>query len=341
MLALAAGCTNPLPAENPYDKGVAAYDTFNDAEAVRWFRLAAEQDDARSKLMLGMMYLSGEGAPKDDAEGMRWLKLAADQGDADAQVWFGFFRMGQATKQKSEGKQTEAETMLQFLEAFRLFELAADQGNAKGQAMLGEMYFVMDDSCRISSPPCGDDMLKEFAESGLPNTQADALRLIRHAADQGDVMGQLSLAGRYDSGKGVPEDDAEAARLYRLAADQGSYEAQHKLAMRYHYGDGVAQNSAEAARWYTLAADQGYSSAQISLASMHRYGEGVPENYVEAYKWYNLLSARPYAGDVWQREKQALRSMMTRDQIAEAQRLSSVWKPSARKLSPFLVRSKH
>ena len=52
----------------------------DDAEAVRWYRLAAEQGDAYAQYNLGLMYRKGEGVPQDDAEAVRWYRLAAEQG---------------------------------------------------------------------------------------------------------------------------------------------------------------------------------------------------------------------------------------------------------------------
>ena len=45
----------------------------------------------------------------------------------------------------------------------------------------------------------------------------------------GDPNAQYQLGRIYDNGKGVPQDDAEAVRLYRLAAEQGNAEAQNYL----------------------------------------------------------------------------------------------------------------
>ena len=63
----------------------------------------------------------------------------------------------------------------------------------------------------------------------------------------------------YANGEGVPEDDAEAVRWLRLAADQGHADAQHNLGWMYANGEGVPEDDAEAARWYRLAADQGHA----------------------------------------------------------------------------------
>ena len=57
----------------------------DDAEAVKWYRLAAEQGFAAAQNNLGVTYANGEGVPQDDAEAVRWYRLAAGQGHANAQ----------------------------------------------------------------------------------------------------------------------------------------------------------------------------------------------------------------------------------------------------------------
>ena len=57
----------------------------DNAEAVRWYRLAAGQGDASAQSNLGFMYQEGRGVPQDNAEAVRWYRLAAGQGHAMAQ----------------------------------------------------------------------------------------------------------------------------------------------------------------------------------------------------------------------------------------------------------------
>ena len=45
----------------------------------------AEQGYARAQFNLGVMYDFGEGVPENDAEAVKWYRLAAEQGHADAQ----------------------------------------------------------------------------------------------------------------------------------------------------------------------------------------------------------------------------------------------------------------
>ena len=73
------------------------------------------------------------------------------------------------------------------------------------------------------------------------DAQGTELAQLRALAEQGDAEAQNNLGIMYDSGDGVPEDDAEAVRLFRLAAEQGDGEAQYNLGLMYDDGEGVTQ----------------------------------------------------------------------------------------------------
>ena len=54
------------------------------AEAVKWYRKAAEQGDAVAQYNLGVMYKKGDGVPQDYVQAHVWFNLAAAKGDKDA-----------------------------------------------------------------------------------------------------------------------------------------------------------------------------------------------------------------------------------------------------------------
>ena len=54
-------------------------------EAVKWYRLAAEQGDAAAQYNLGVCYYNGDGVAKNRDTAIRWWKKAAAQGDSTAQ----------------------------------------------------------------------------------------------------------------------------------------------------------------------------------------------------------------------------------------------------------------
>jgi hypothetical protein len=94
---------------------------------------------------------------------------------------------------------------------------------------------------------------------------AEAARLLKLAAAQGDDFAQSDLGNLYSDGKGVSQDYAEAARLYQLAAAQGNAIARFNLGSSYSEGKGVAQDVVEAAQLWRLAAAQGCAKSQYNL----------------------------------------------------------------------------
>ena len=119
--------------------------------------------------------------------------------------------------------------------------------------------------------------------------------------------------------------DAQAPGLEetRVLAEQGDAISQYNLGLMYDRGVGVPEDDAEAVRWNRLAAEQGYAIAQYQLGYMYALGEGVPEDDVLAYMWVHLAAAE--GNENAQEIKDILEERMSREQIAEAQRLSTEW----------------
>jgi TPR repeat protein len=93
-------------------RGVPEYDV----EAVRWYRLAAEQGYGDAQLNLAVMYELGEGVPQDYVLAYMWLNLAVAQGNEAAQ--------------NSKDRVEQRMTREQISEAQRLsIEWLAEHGN--------------------------------------------------------------------------------------------------------------------------------------------------------------------------------------------------------------------
>ena len=121
------------------------------------------------------------------------------------------------------------------------------------------------------------------------------------------------------------QDYAAALQLCRPFAEQGDARAQTRLAGMYYNGQSVQRDYAEAANWVRKAAEQGYAPAEAYLGIMYWNGQGVPQDAILGYMWLNLAAAHePNA--VGERDEAA--SQMTRDEIAEAQRLVREWRPT-------------
>ncbi len=302
-------------------------------EGILWLKAAAEQGDADGQYWFGfwsgMEVLREALEAPDDAyeerfysENLGWYKRAADQGHAMALVAFGetYFRCAQPDvlplRSGLASEKPCPDSLQEIFDAVgapkslaeleNLYLQSADPGGAKGLVSLGYKF-------RYSLT--------------VQQNVAEAARLFRLAADRGYSGGQIALGTMYRLGEGVQKNEAQALALYRLAADQLDAQGQAYVGAMLHDGKGVARNGAEAVRFYELAAAQGNANSMAMLARMYRYGEGVPVDNVLAYKWYNITSAfdnDPVAGA----ERDKLARTMSPDQIAEAQRLSSEWKPA-------------
>jgi uncharacterized protein len=165
------------------------------------------------------------------------------------------------------------------------------------------------------------------AGEGVKEDKKRAAEWYAKAANQGHWWAQYMLGIHYKFGIGVIKDDSEAAKWFRKAADHGMAPAQFELGFLYDEGNGVTQNSSEAAKWYRIAAEHQIPEAQHNLACCFTYGNGVPVDLVAAYMWANIAAANGSSGSDTLRDV-ILAKQMTRQQIAEAQRLSREWKPS-------------
>jgi hypothetical protein len=63
-----------------YKDGVDAYQRKDYKEAVKWWKLSAEQGDAFTQSILGTLYDKGQGVPQDYKEAVRLFRLSAEAG---------------------------------------------------------------------------------------------------------------------------------------------------------------------------------------------------------------------------------------------------------------------
>lgn len=147
-----------------------------------------------------------------------------------------------------------------------------------------------------------------------------ALAILRPIAEQGEAEAQYQLGVVYRYGPRVIWNNVEAAKWYRLAAEQGVVVAQRDLGQMYYHGSGVIQDYTEALRLYRLAVAGGDRLAQHLLAEMYANGVGLERDNVRAHMWYNIASSLGWPSSGGDRD--LLAESMTREQIAEAQRLA-------------------
>jgi TPR repeat protein len=76
----------------------------NEVEALRLYRVSADQGNGNGQARLGLCYQYGYcGAEKNEVEALRLYRLSADQGNSDGQAFLGFcYQCGRCGVEKDE-----------------------------------------------------------------------------------------------------------------------------------------------------------------------------------------------------------------------------------------------
>ena len=88
-------------------------------------------------------------------------------------------------------------------------------------------------------------------------------------AQDGDPESETTLALAYHAGTLLKQDDAEALRLLRRAANGGFVAAEEAMGIFCQSGFGIPPDKEQAVSWYTRAAQHGSKDAATNLALMY------------------------------------------------------------------------
>jgi len=136
------------------------------AQAMDWYRKAANQGNALAQTRIGDLYYNGQGVAQDYAQAMDWYRKAADQGNAHAQATLGdLYYYGRSVARD-------------YARAMDWYRKAAEQGNANAQAKIGDLYYY---------------------GFGVTQDYAQAMVWYRKAADQGNADARAALAQLYST----------------------------------------------------------------------------------------------------------------------------------------------
>jgi len=281
-------------ADEALNNAFAAENDKKFADAVHWYRVAADAGNGDAMNYLGLKFADGRGVKQDYGEAMRWYRKAADAGNTDAMA-----NIGQLYQNANGVEMNCGLAMNWFLKS-------ASAGNASGMLDVGWLY--ANGQCADQNSDEATRWYKKAIDTGstdgmiymgdLQQTQladnAQAMSWYRKAADAHNADAMDRIGDLYRYGRGVDTDLAQALSWYRKAADGGSSDGMYDLGDTYQRGNGVKQDFAEAMRWYRKAADAGHSNAMDRIGGMYRSGDGVPKDFVQALNWYRKAEA---AGD--------------------------------------------
>jgi TPR repeat protein len=132
--------------------------------------------------------------------------------------------------------------------------------------------------------------------------------------------------GRQAYGRG---DFAGAMNAWKPLAEKGDRAAQYAVADLYFNGKGVPQDQVEGLKWLRISANQGNPVASLDLGEMYFNGVGVEKDPVKAAMWMTLAAGKADGSlrTKAQQSLQSLKNVLTPDQMSQAQKLASEWKP--------------
>ena len=283
----------------------------DDSEAIRWYRLAADQGYARAQLSLGILTAAGRGTAKDPAAALDLYRKAAEQPSCPE----AYERVIQAYNQGVGVPKDPAKVKELAPKAVAAYEHLAAQGYAGARMRLGRIVLngvwgtpvdvekglaLYRQGLAQGQVYCQTNMGDAYknGQYGLPKDLAQAAKYFRMAVSQGEPIAKASLAEMYLDGAVPDPDPAEAERLYAAVAPEFRAEAtkdagsMYRLAQMTERGAGVPRDDAEAVALYRKAADAGSAPAALALADRYDSGRGVPKDPDEAARLREKAKAK-------------------------------------------------
>ncbi len=219
-------------------------------KAFKWYEKGTLYDDAFSCNALGAMYFNGTGAQRDYSKAKRYFDKAAYHDFADAYVNLGFMYEQGIGVIKSE------------FNAGDNYKRAAELGNVWAQNQTGLMYLYTDYGFTGYDEDCNENTMVE-------RDYASAKKWFEKAMENGNTNAMTNLCVIYVNGYGVAKDNKKAFELAKKAVEMGG-DANSKQWLAWFYQNGVAttKDVAKAKILLQQAANEGSQYAKQELAKL-------------------------------------------------------------------------
>ncbi|KAI3632862.1 hypothetical protein MIR68_008937 [Amoeboaphelidium protococcarum] len=266
--------------------------------ALKWFKRAANQNNAAAYNCLGLMYQNGIVVPADSDRAFQFFVKAAEKENSDAQTNLGLMLMDKKRRDYSA--------------AFKYFSAAAKQGHIMAIYQLGRMHgngLSLTPSCHIAVTHFkhvvekGDYEITHIQQAYRHyQNQEYHLAAMEYmiAAELGIDAAQINLAWLLDSGKvkllSDQFSDRLALQMWHRASNQGYVDARVRVGDYFYYGKGTDVDYATSASFYRAAEQDLSAIASYNLGYMHENGLGVEKDYHLAKRYFDrALKVNPDA----------------------------------------------
>ncbi len=217
------------------------YEKENAAQALKWFRLSAEQGcipafrNAFNSVRNGV-----NGVTKDLEEALRWAETM--DGKVDMRDYYHSFIL-------------EYQSLKRHADAIRWCERGIQDGVSVCAVNLGLVYL--------------------YGDRGAAEDDAKALQLFKTAAEAGDEYGSYNAGRCYYHGWGTEIDYNEAFRCFEQALQRGHQNSKRYLAQCYFWGRGTWPDYGRAVQMMEklIREKQDYPKELMGYCCLH--GEGI------------------------------------------------------------------
>jgi TPR repeat protein len=129
-----------------------------------------------------------------------------------------------------------------------------------------------------------------YQDAATESMRKTAIERLRTAAERGHVKAAVTMGDVLLRGNGVPDSQAEAMRWYRRAAESGSAAAYIRLG-DFYANRSSSMEVPRALEWYRKAAEADSAIAMTRLGKIFNEGRGVPQDQALAANWFSRAAA--------------------------------------------------
>eukprot|EP01026_Neomeris_dumetosa_P045979 TRINITY_DN3907_c0_g1_i7.p1 TRINITY_DN3907_c0_g1~~TRINITY_DN3907_c0_g1_i7.p1 ORF type:complete len:799 (-),score=142.80 TRINITY_DN3907_c0_g1_i7:272-2668(-) len=228
---------------------------LNYTMALRSFRRAAEGKHIEAYYHLGVMFSKGWGLKSpSDAQALRYFGLAAQHGHTTAAYNAALMQVaGRGTTPNCDTALQSFRKIIQKGPWMGMFEQGYDKFMKRDyDAALLEYLRGSEMGIELANSNAAWMLERGLGVEGSLATQL-MIKLNRRAVELGNQQGLLAMGDTFFYGNGVDQDMKQAANLYRQAAEQKSVMALFNLGFMHHFGAGLPMDTHLAKRYYDEA----------------------------------------------------------------------------------------
>lgn len=271
------------------------------AQAVNWYRRAAEQSYTSAYYELAMIYdnkkdyaeaakwcekcsgglpwemvaryyKKGQGVEKDYAKAAYWYEKALLSHKKENKIWIGFI---------------DQRTMVCLAECCDSIKNYTSALNWYNEVIFGKYAsYAKTDEYAMADALVG--MIRLY-HLGL-GVQKDKSKVNSLLSLLRRILGSINVAP-YAIETAINRDDEMSLFWTEYAVNNNSVIGMYRMGRIYEEGKyGIGKNDEKAFEWYQKAVDEKYIDAYFRLGLMYEKGRAVPKNYEHAYKLYMIVS---------------------------------------------------